>query len=346
MPVKSSGPGAFLPLPLISRKALVLGASVLALLVTSVTAGQDKPKTEAKQAAPEQSGAAQPASAPAGPAKYVGAETCAGCHEDIFKAFQKNRHDVINTAGGKWKKWNGQPCEACHGPGSIHAESADAKDIFNPAKQPAGTADARCLSCHLNTPTPVGRLNGGHARDTVACASCHSIHGEPKREALNCTSCHGNNWAQFNQPMGHKLGKNLMSCVDCHNPHGGITVQSRISGSLKAYAANEPGCFRCHGELRGPFTYEHAPVHLDGCTSCHSPHNSVNPYMLNRSAVRFTCLECHSNLSSISKPTLPSGSVLGGVPPGFHDMNNPRYQNCTICHIKVHGSYTDRNFLR
>jgi hypothetical protein len=27
-------------------------------------------------------------------------------------------------------------------------------------------------------------------------------------------------------------------------------------------------------------------------------------------------------------------------------LNEPRFQNCTICHQKVHGSYADRNLLR
>jgi hypothetical protein len=34
------------------------------------------------------------------------------------------------------------------------------------------------------------------------------------------------------------------------------------------------------------------------------------------------------------------------VPPAFHDLRSPRYQNCTVCHQKVHGSYADRNLLR
>ena len=29
---------------------------------------------------------------------------------------------------------------------------------------------------------------------------------------------------------------------------------------MRTFAASEPGCFRCHGDKRGPFTFEHAPV--------------------------------------------------------------------------------------
>ena len=79
-----------------------------------------------------------------------------------------------------------------------------------------------------------------------------------------------------------------------------------------------------------------------GCASCHEPHGSVNPRMLARQEVRFLCLECHAAL-----PSAPStNSALGVVPPAFHDLRSPRYQNCTVCHQKIHGSYVDRDLLR
>ena len=69
-----------------------------------------------------------------------------------------------------------------------------------------------------------------------------------------------------------------MSCVDCHNPHG--TFKPAMT---QAFAANEPGCLNCHGDKRGPFTFEHGPVRFEGCASCHEPHGSANPRMLTAS---------------------------------------------------------------
>jgi hypothetical protein len=41
-------------------------------------------------------------------------------------------------------------CEACHGPGQKHADSAEAADIVNPAKLPKDRADMICESCHTD----------------------------------------------------------------------------------------------------------------------------------------------------------------------------------------------------
>src|SRR5436305_15205256 len=68
-----------------------------------------------------------PAIRPQAGATYVGIEVCQGCHEDTFNAFQHNPHIAVQTYGGH--EWNGKACEACHGPGSKHAESMSAGDI-------------------------------------------------------------------------------------------------------------------------------------------------------------------------------------------------------------------------
>jgi DmsE family decaheme c-type cytochrome len=128
-----------------------------------------------------------------------------------------------------------------------------------------------------------------------------------------------------------------MSCVDCHNPHG-----NALPGTTRAAAGAEPGCFSCHSDKRGPFTFEHAPVRFEGCAGCHEPHGSQNPRMLTRADVRFVCLECHANLPSQTTEK----TALGVVPPAFHDLRTARYQNCTVCHQKIHGSNVNRDLLR
>jgi DmsE family decaheme c-type cytochrome len=308
-------------------------------LMAGAAAGQTPPA-----AAPAPAAAKAPAAAPASAASaFAGSETCGVCHEDIANAFAKSPHHVVET--DKRRGWEGKACEGCHGPAQKHTESASAEDIRNPSKLVAAATDKICLTCHLNQPTHVGRLQSSHARNQVACTTCHQIHAkEPiglvvrKAEGVNelCSGCHTNVWAQFQRPNHHKLPEEAMSCVDCHNPHG--TIRSPM---LQSFAANEPGCFTCHGDKRGPFTYEHAPVRYGGCATCHESHGSANPRMLVRQEVRYVCLECHVNL-----PASNGTRIIGVVPPSFHDLRSPVYQNCTVCHQKIHGSHVDRNLLR
>jgi DmsE family decaheme c-type cytochrome len=319
---------------------MILTVAVAFATAPLIYGGPQAEKPAVETAKPD----ADPAKPAAAGATYVGSETCQPCHDEVYKGFQKNRHILVETQK-KFEKWNKQACESCHGPGSKHAESADPNDIINPVKLTAAAADKTCLTCHLNRPTQAGRIHGGHARNSVSCTSCHSIHAAPKKTALDCTSCHSSEWGQFNRPFGHTLGRNAMTCTDCHNPHGGMTAESVVARSMRAFGSNEPGCFRCHGDKRGPFVFEHPPMRNDGCTSCHQPHNSVNPRMLNRQQVHLTCLECHSNIVQI-RPNPPAGAPLGGVPPAFHDTSNPRFRQCTVCHVKVHGSHVNRDFLR
>jgi DmsE family decaheme c-type cytochrome len=278
---------------------------------------------------------------PASP--YVGSEACGVCHEDIAKAFAKTPHHLVDGTNAK-KGWDGKACESCHGPGTKHAGSAAAADIRNPGKLAPAAIDRICLTCHVNQPTQMGRLQSSHAKDAVACTTCHKIHATApemlvvrKTEAINqlCEGCHLTVAAQFQKPFHHKLPEGAMSCVDCHNPHG-----SMKPAMTQSFGANEPGCLNCHGDKRGPFTFEHGPVRFEGCSTCHAAHGSANPRMLDRPQVQQVCLECHANL-----PINATGHI-GVVPPAFHDLRSPQFQNCTVCHQKIHGSYVDRNLLK
>ena len=265
---------------------------------------------------------------------HAGAEACQACHEDIYNSFAKSPHHGVEAA-----------CESCHGPAQKHVESAAAADILNPGKLTAAATDKICLACHRNQPTHAGRLQSSHAKNGVACVTCHKVHEngpdglvvrKPAGVNKQCASCHLNVWAMFQKPHHHKLPEGAMSCVDCHNPHGSLRP-----AMTQSFAANEPGCLRCHGDKRGPFSFEHGPVRFEGCGTCHEAHGSANPRMLARQEVRLVCLECHASL-----PAVNTTHTIGVVPPSFHDLRSARFQNCTVCHQKVHGSYVDRNLLK
>lgn len=303
---------------------------------------------------------------------YAGTEACLVCHEEIGKPLLKSKHGKLDSDVSRG--WKGQACESCHGPGQRHGEAAEAKFILNHSKAGPVGADKSCLGCHKNQATHAGRISGSHAKVQVACVSCHSIHhavadssvplfrqsdqgasaslanlslqstslASTRATKVNalCSSCHASAWAAFQRPHSHALPQGAMSCVDCHNPHGtsrpfGLNSTARTTNS-------EPGCYKCHADKRGPFAFEHAPIRIEGCNACHENHGSANPKMLTRAEVSHLCLECHSNPAGLSNRS----GTLGTVPPGFHDLRTPVYRNCTTCHVRVHGSHVNRDFLR
>src|SRR5271165_5117978 len=103
--------------------------------------------------------------------KYVGAETCKTCHEEIYNSWEKTPHwkTTLNIKGGPSK----QGCEGCHGPGADHvAGGGDKTKIFLFEKASAKEVDARCLTCHAGAHPNFERSAHGQAK--VSCIDCHS----------------------------------------------------------------------------------------------------------------------------------------------------------------------------
>ncbi len=283
------------------------------------------PETAARAGAPG-AGPQQP--------EYAGSVACELCHEEA-RAGALAFHGQLNSI--KNLRWSGRACEACHGPAKTHTESAQIKDVFSFKTASPKRVIETCLNCHSLGLRSGGRFFDMHTRENFSCVRCHAIH-KPKALPLLaedpkvfCMGCHVNIGAEFVRPYRHKLQEGTMTCLDCHNPHG-----SPQRAQTHRFAGNDLACLKCHGDKRGPFIFEHAGVRLEGCAACHEPHGSVNPRMLKRAEVRFLCLECHTF----------SATTLGGTPPAFHDLRSPRFQNCTTCHVKIHGSNVNRVFLR
>jgi DmsE family decaheme c-type cytochrome len=104
---------------------------------------------------------------------------------------------------------------------------------------------------------------------------------------------------------------------------------------------NEETCIKCHQDKRGPFVFEHAAVRVDGCETCHMPHGSMNSKLLKRPVTFTVCLECHNGQGNFGRQA--DGVLLQSA---AHNMLDPRFQNCTNCHVRIHGSNADQNFLR
>jgi DmsE family decaheme c-type cytochrome len=283
--------------------------------------------------------------------QFVGSEVCQACHTDIAQGFNRNPHFESIAKGNRPPAATG--CEGCHGPGSAHiAGGGDVSAIIRfDELAPVAVLD-RCLTCHADDLGKMRIRRSSHSTAEMSCVSCHSIHKSKeigpllaKRETELCYTCHRQVNAQFNLPFKHRVNEGSIQCSDCHNPHGAPEATWAAAGSrtmVNHAAGNDIACVGCHTDKRGPFVYEHAPVRVEGCATCHNAHGSTNARLLTRPAAFTMCLECHNGVAGF-------GTRGDGIPNptvGFHNIANPQFQNCVTCHSRIHGSNADRLLRR
>jgi len=256
---------------------------------------------------------------------------CGMCHDEVAARLAMTPH-------GRGER--GSPsCESCHGDGTAHVEEGGDPALI---RVPRGSdAPDVCLECHQGTMQRSLPGSAAHQGAAVYCGDCHRIHpgDEPVRGGLLrnaadplCIACHPRIERSFERPFGHDVERAAMQCVSCHDPHAGTGERS-----LRLDRSGELPCFDCHAEKRGPFVFPHVSGIAGDCMSCHEPHGSSNPVALTRANVYQLCLECHSDLGD---------GTLGSQPPSFHNLRDPRYRECTTCHVAVHGSNTSPGLLR
>lgn len=342
--------------PAVSTRVAALTTALAQSKASQEKSGKAKDTAQSKQA--------QPIDA----SQFVGSESCAECHGAEATHYALTAHAKTKLMDAGTDK---QGCEACHGPARGHLDfylkiqklneagkEAEATELMNDAVKaeaakmrsfPAlssAEVSATCLKCHEGSQGRNDeRFNfrrSEHFRHGVSCIDCHSSHAPKRTEFLlkdsqpnMCYQCHAEQKATFAKPFHHKVPEGGMKCSDCHNQHGGF-----LTKSLRNSINGDIACVRCHADKQGPFVFEHAPIKTEGCQTCHTPHGSTNPKLLMRNQVKFLCIECHSNT-----PGIPGDGGGIGVPtPSFHNINDPRYANCTLCHIEIHGSNKDRFF--
>lgn len=283
-------------------------------------------------------------------ADYVGSDVCKTCHPHVWSTFFRNPH-YKSIASGKQAPEN-TGCESCHGPGKAHVEARGGKATIIAFSQlgPGKVLDA-CLRCHSQTLSRANIRRSMHTQSDVVCSNCHSIHQSPapkfllaKQQTELCYGCHATARGQFSMPFKHRVNEGVVQCTDCHNPHGAFAPTWKMATRprlMNPAQANEQPCLNCHIDKRGPFVYEHGAVRVEGCDTCHQTHGSMNARLLRRPTVLTLCLECHNGKGTF-------GSFNNGVraPSPTHNMADPRFQNCTTCHPRIHGSNSSELFFR
>lgn len=279
------------------------------------------------------------ATVPANPlrptAKPIGEATCTACHTKEQDNFAHSTH-ALGMQVARQANPDTPTCEACHGPGSAHAQNPTAKGgiiaFTHDGGTPVSAQTGSCLGCHAGGPRD-SWLGSVHQRNDLSCSDCHnpmarlSAEGLTARQSVSetCATCHKDVRQQFNRRSHMPLPEGEMTCADCHNPHG--TLNASL---LKTDTVNET-CYQCHAEKRGPFLFEHAPVR-ESCLNCHTPHGS-NQHALLVAPVPMLCQQCHSHTRHPND--LLTGASLG---PGPAPDERLMGRGCLTCHAQIHGS--------
>ena len=205
-----------------------------------------------------------------------------------------------------------------------------------------------CVKCHANITKDFHDATHAHLvmpgddgkPKNVSCESCHgpgSLHAKagtrdtiinPKMSPESCLQCHINNRAEFSLPHTHPVLDGKIGCAQCHDPHRG-DANPTFGGTKPLAASVNATCAKCHPAQAGPFVFEHE-VMREGCTTCHSPHGSVNDKMLKARSTAL-CYQCHF------QPQNSGTSIMHG---GVDHSNNVVRGTCWTagCHEAVHGS--------
>ena len=210
--------------------------------------------------------------------------TCAECHSTNLRKNFDAKADAYKTT---WSELN-VACEACHGPGSNHANWARKQGDWEALAATKGLALALDERKGV-TWTPLAET--GNARRSVprsssreidTCTRCHGraarisddyVHGKPPldthRLALLDDNLYWNdgqmrdevyNWGSFAQSRMHAQG---VTCSDCHDPH-----------SLKQKAPGNAVCAQCHQPAKfdgAAHTHHAAGTPGAACAACHMP---------------------------------------------------------------------------
>jgi len=240
-------------------------------------------------------------------------------------------------------------CENCHGPGSAHVKSAKAQKsatIVNPRKLAAERATVICNQCHSR---PQGNLKNDQP---VSKENRMLIPGISRNEYLiNHTTVEDAAQKDFwsdgvHSKSHHQQGtdlirskkyineNHLMSCVDCHEPHGKSGVKHQLRQEVRD--GKNSLCASCH---KGVETKTHTATKVGmehekiNCVDCHVTKTMQTGGGLGKGLTRKDGKNYWTNDISSHVFDVPrkNNKAVAGIEPG-KAMPIPYTNACGECH--------------
>lgn len=231
---------------------------------------------------------------------------CGGCHTTGYRP--QGHQDNLEGIVGTWA-FPGVQCEACHGPGSLHAG-----DPYG-VSMTIDRASQLCGDCHIrDNPAIIDAADGfalhhGQYEDlynskhfALSCVTCHDPHSSAlyPDEDVNpnagimqaCDTCHWQGHTQ-NNPR-----HSTVDCIDCHMP----PMAKSAVGDVALFTADvNAHQFSINPDPNAPQFNE------DG--------TQVMPYI----TLSYACQHCH-NGEFYSERSLEELAVIAN---GYHDPPTP-----------------------
>jgi len=226
---------------------------------------------------------------------------CAACHYTGYSLTKLDSGDYIagavNDPNGELDiDGDGIPnelnigCESCHGAGSVHVKSPKARKaatIVSPGKLASERASVICGQCHsrpqgnLNNDQPVNKdykmMVPGTSRNEYLVNYTTREDAAPKDIWESHSKSHHQQYLDFIRSSKYRNGKQILSCDDCHDPHGQSTIKHQMRED--AVSPNSTCCISCHTEQTDMAKHTETTVGEAHdvketkitCTSCHQP---------------------------------------------------------------------------
>ncbi|MDG1479518.1 MAG: HEAT repeat domain-containing protein [Myxococcota bacterium] len=202
---------------------------------------------------------------------------CGECHSTGFD----KRYDSVSDTYTTTVSEEGVGCEACHGPGSLHA--ADRTVLL---RRPEMTD---CAACHSRRSTlsdePGEDFLDQYALQTLAEPGLYYPDGQILDEVFE--------YASFRSSVMHREG---VGCQDCHDAHSGRLVRE-----------GDALCLSCHETHEDFQRHDRHPDGVTACVDCHMPETTYmqrhprrdhgliipDPALTQEAGVPNACERCH-----------------------------------------------------
>ena len=240
---------------------------------------------------------------------------CSTCHATGFRI---TAYDPKNPAAMKVamsEKNTG--CEACHGPGSVHAKTKKAGDIFNPRKGSKAEADKVCGYCHVRVENDQWLTAQGKHSEHIP----HPVLGETFKAGQD-------DWTKWYPEKLLAPGVHAEDPINKNYPNTDLNNAFFIDE-----AAQKAGLFegrKHHQEYQEHLQSAHAKQGKAGCLDCHSLHAVEGKKAMTPTE---TCKSCHDDPKLTDyKAYMPGLSqTAGGLFVRSHTFNpNPRKGGTTV----------------